>query len=155
MRLNFCTYKDPYAADYEYWYPLQEWGWDREECERQIAAAGLPVPHKSSCFFCPAMKTAEVDALPYDKLQRIVLLESRAAPRLQKVEGLWRRSTKKRPGSMTKYIADKGLLPAAEIARLQSVPTGIVDFQNARAEGRTSQPFSEFIVGVLSESFAA
>lgn len=41
-------------------YPLQEWGWDRERCEREIAAAGLPVPPKSSCYICPAMKPEEL-----------------------------------------------------------------------------------------------
>lgn len=49
--------------EYEYWYPLQLWGWDREECARQIAAEGLPVPVKSACFFCPAMKKPEIHDL--------------------------------------------------------------------------------------------
>src|SRR5215468_4909221 len=39
-----------------YWYPLMEWGWDREHCKRVIADAGLPIPVKSACFFCPASK---------------------------------------------------------------------------------------------------
>lgn len=41
-------------------FPLVEWGWDRQECERQIAAAGLPVPIKSACFHCPASKKHEI-----------------------------------------------------------------------------------------------
>lgn len=41
-------------------FPLIEWGWDRQECERQIAAAGLPVPVKSACFHCPASKEHEI-----------------------------------------------------------------------------------------------
>jgi len=41
-------------------YPLQEWGWDRPRCEAEIAAAGLPVPPKSSCYICPAMKAEEI-----------------------------------------------------------------------------------------------
>jgi len=45
---------------YEYWYPLREWGWDRERCKKEIAAAGLPVPPKSACFFCPATKPHEL-----------------------------------------------------------------------------------------------
>jgi 3'-phosphoadenosine 5'-phosphosulfate sulfotransferase (PAPS reductase)/FAD synthetase len=44
-------------------FPLIEWGWDREECKRQIAAEGLPVPPKSCCWFCPAMKKPEIDDL--------------------------------------------------------------------------------------------
>jgi hypothetical protein len=27
---------------YEFWYPLIEWGWDRERCKEEIRAAGLP-----------------------------------------------------------------------------------------------------------------
>ena len=45
---------------YDYWYPLMEWGWTREHCKKVIAEAGLPVPTKSACFFCPAMKKPEI-----------------------------------------------------------------------------------------------
>lgn len=38
---------------YSKWYPLMEWGWDREACIRAIEAAGLPQPGKSSCFSAP------------------------------------------------------------------------------------------------------
>jgi hypothetical protein len=34
-------------------YPLIDLGMDRSACQRLIAEAGLPVPGKSSCFFCP------------------------------------------------------------------------------------------------------
>lgn len=34
-------------------YPLIELGLDRSACQRLIAEAGLPVPPKSSCYFCP------------------------------------------------------------------------------------------------------
>lgn len=34
-------------------YPLIAWGMTREDCEAAILKAGLPVPHKSSCFMCP------------------------------------------------------------------------------------------------------
>jgi hypothetical protein len=34
-------------------YPLLDLGLDRQGCRDVIAAAGLPVPPKSSCFFCP------------------------------------------------------------------------------------------------------
>lgn len=49
--------------EYSYWYPLQDWGWDRERCKQEIARAGLPVPVKSACFCCPAMKRHEIDDL--------------------------------------------------------------------------------------------
>ena len=51
-----ATIDDPL---YECRYPLREWGWDRERCERRIEAAGLPVPPKSSCFFCIGMTPDE------------------------------------------------------------------------------------------------
>ena len=41
-------------------FPLYEWGWDRAECRRVIERAGLPLPGKSSCFFCPSMKKPEI-----------------------------------------------------------------------------------------------
>lgn len=34
-------------------YPLIDLGLDRSACQRVIQEAGLPVPGKSSCFFCP------------------------------------------------------------------------------------------------------
>jgi hypothetical protein len=34
-------------------YPLIDLGYSRSDCQRIIADAGLPVPGKSSCFFCP------------------------------------------------------------------------------------------------------
>ncbi len=34
-------------------YPLLDLGWRRIDCMRVISDAGLPVPPKSSCFFCP------------------------------------------------------------------------------------------------------
>jgi hypothetical protein len=44
-------------------YPLQAWGWDRERCMAEIADAGLPVPTKSACFCCPAMRPSEIAQL--------------------------------------------------------------------------------------------
>jgi hypothetical protein len=46
--------------NFSYSYPLQEWGWDRAECVRQIIAEGLRVPIKSACFFCPASQKWEL-----------------------------------------------------------------------------------------------
>jgi hypothetical protein len=59
-------------------YPLVEWGWGREECIEHIKAAGLPVPGKSSCFFCPSMRKAEIMALQPDLLARAIALEQNA-----------------------------------------------------------------------------
>lgn len=100
---------------FDYDYPLQTWNWDREACKRRIAAEGLPIPRKSSCVFCTGMRASEFDDLEQRDLRLIVLLEARAAPRLRTVEGLWRKSTKHRPGRMTDFIAANVLLPPDQI----------------------------------------
>src|ERR1700722_436630 len=45
---------------FSYWYPLMDWVMDRAACEQVIRDAGLPVPIKSACFFCPASKKHEI-----------------------------------------------------------------------------------------------
>lgn len=96
-------------------YPLREWGWDRARCEAEIVAAGLPVPEKSACFYCPSMKPAELIQLARrhpDLARRAVALEDAARPRLIKISGLWGRGTKgtrggvKRPGSWRVFLAE-------------------------------------------------
>lgn len=82
--------------EYHYWYPLREWGWERAECIRQIEAAGLPVPVKSACWFCPASKRHEVEWLAEhhpELLVRGVAMEDRARDGkhgLQSTKGLGR-----------------------------------------------------------------
>ena len=74
-------------------YPLMEWGWKREDCITAIRKAGLPVPGKSSCFFCPSMKKAEILELQKqhpDLLARALALEANAQKNLQRVKGLGR-----------------------------------------------------------------
>jgi len=95
---------------------------------------GLPVPMKSACWMCLGMKPEEVETLPPRQLRLIVLMEARAAPRLRTVEGLWRSSTKARPGRMTDFIRARGLLPADEIdAIVARAPTELVAFQQGAA----------------------
>jgi hypothetical protein len=113
-------------------YPLREWGWTRDRCVARIVSAGLPVPPKSSCFFCGAIRPDEVRALPAWCLRLIVLIEARAEPRLRTVEGLWRRSTKTKPGKITDFIRAERLLPEAEIAAIRrDAPTDLIRFQDA------------------------
>jgi hypothetical protein len=38
-------------------YPLIELGLSRSDCQRIITDAGLPLPRKSACFFCPYTRT--------------------------------------------------------------------------------------------------
>ena len=80
------------------------------------------------------MQPDEVRKLEPGQLRLIVLLEARAAPRLRNVEGLWRRSTRKRPGSMTAFIRAERLLDEQEIdAIIAHAPTYLVAFQEAAA----------------------
>lgn len=69
------------AKRYDYWYALQDWGIDRVECLRLIASAGLPLPMKSACWFCPASKKSEIvwlrDTHPV-LFQRALAMEDKA-----------------------------------------------------------------------------
>lgn len=84
------------AADKKYikHYPLYEWGWTRDDCKAAIEAAGVPLPGKSSCFYCPSMKKAEIVELykKYpDLFERAIALEHNAAETLTSTKGLGRR----------------------------------------------------------------
>lgn len=68
---------------YEYWYPLVEWDMDREACKESIRKAGLPVPPKSACTFCPATQPEELQDHRKEYLRYIVILEARAKPKLE------------------------------------------------------------------------
>jgi hypothetical protein len=79
---------------YIYWYPLKELGMDRDACKRLISEAGLEVPPKSACWFCPASKKPELQWLKRhhsDLAGRAVALEENAKERLRTVKGLGRR----------------------------------------------------------------
>ncbi len=92
-RIEHAAPADAADKKYENHYPLFEWGWNREICVQVIKDAGLPPPGKSSCFFCPSMKKAEIQALweRYPELfWRAVALEHNAAPTLKTVKGLGR-----------------------------------------------------------------
>lgn len=75
-------------------FPLIEWGWDRARCIIEIEAAGLPVPPKSCCFFCPAMKKHEISALAVEHpalADRALRIEADAqAKGLRRIKGLGR-----------------------------------------------------------------
>lgn len=80
---------------YVYWYPLRGWNWGRPECIAAIQAAGLPLPGKSACFFCPASTKIDVLRLRQDHpcmFERAVEMErrARAAGNLHVVKGLGR-----------------------------------------------------------------
>lgn len=98
------------------------------------------MPPKSSCFFCGSIKPDEVVELSANELRVIVLMEARAKPRLRNVDGLWRkpvlgcRGATAKPGSITEFIRERGLLPPAEIDRIiATAPTELLAFQAAQA----------------------
>ena len=73
-------------------YPLIEWKWSRDDCARAIQAAGLPLPGKSACFFCPNSKIADVRRLERqhpELLARALAMEA-GATRNTTVAGLGR-----------------------------------------------------------------
>jgi hypothetical protein len=75
-------------------FPLLEWDWDRNDCLLAIERAGLPIPPKSACFFCPSSKKNEVLALAKnhpDLFDRAVAMEHAAEESNQTVKGLGRR----------------------------------------------------------------
>lgn len=98
-----------YANRFEVKYPLMDWGFDLAKCCEVIEAAGLPVPAKSACFFCPNQQAWEVHELSNDDRARIVLMELCAEPYNLKMRGLWRKGSKNKPGSITEHILRQGL----------------------------------------------
>lgn len=79
---------------YSYRYPLVEWEWSRPECLAAIQRAGLELPGKSSCFYCPASKKSEIDNLRRehpDLYARAIAMEDNARDGLTTVKGLGRR----------------------------------------------------------------
>lgn len=61
-------------------YPLIDLGLDRSRCMQVIADAGLPVPPKSSCFFCPFHRPQQWSEMRRDEpelFERAAQLEDR------------------------------------------------------------------------------
>lgn len=158
---------------YDYWYPLIEIGWDRDRCVDEIRREGLPgwadhtgqtwvlqggVPVKSACYFCPATQPNELHHQKAIYLRYIVIMEARAEPRLEKIQGLWRngvkgtRTGRPKPGKMTDYIREHQLLPAAEIDYLiANAPQEILDNQAAFATGMEIPEWHDFIEAFTPE----
>ncbi len=114
------------------------------------------IPMKSSCFFCPAMKIWEVCLLTKEKLQRIVMMEARAKPRLETCQGLWRSATKIKPGSISEFIELGKLLPAREMKRIRAqVPKHLRRTVEKFREGMPVESWEEFFenVGVKPMGF--
>jgi hypothetical protein len=86
----------PHDADdkkFNYIYALIDWQMYREDCEKAILSQGLPLPGKSSCFFCPSMKKKEIRELYQNEpelFQRAIAIEDNAQENLLTVKGLGR-----------------------------------------------------------------
>lgn len=132
-------------AAFLYRFPLVEWGFSREDCKALIAAAGVPVPIKSSCYFCPNRKVNEVESMavefPMSFLKSVAVEDNCNANRHgfkmgganSKTEGLWRRTRKcdGRPGSWRAWGDANGLIAQAEATVGMTVAEIIVE---AKAE---------------------
>jgi hypothetical protein len=70
-------------------HPLIEWDMGRDECLDTIRAAGLPLPGKSACFFCPNSKAHEILSLPQPLIDRALKIEANAE--FTAMKGLGRR----------------------------------------------------------------
>lgn len=87
-------YKVPDDEHFLNWYALQEWGWDRERCVKEIEKEGLDVPLKSSCFFCPSSQPEEIEWFVRhhpEIIKRIEAMENVAQPKMKggPQQGLW------------------------------------------------------------------
>lgn len=70
--------KDYSDHKYQMRFPLIEDDLGREECIAIIRQAGLPLPGKSSCFFCPNRKQHEILDLPLEYQERAIAMERNA-----------------------------------------------------------------------------
>lgn len=72
-------------------YPLIDWNMGREECAEVIMNAGLPLPGKSACFFCPSAREPEAAQLRQthpDLFARALAIERNAEGLRGAVKGL-------------------------------------------------------------------
>lgn len=102
------TRKKPW---FTYRFPLIEWGWDRDSCIEAIERAGLPLPGKSACFFCPATKKQEIKQLADehpDLLDRALHLEGTGLIGSRSAKGLGR------SWSWKDFLTSEGIFPEVD-----------------------------------------
>jgi hypothetical protein len=145
----------PEDERYQYWYPLRTWGWDRERCKSEIELAGLPLPPKSACWFCPATKADELRefvARHPEYVPRILAIEAAAAPSLDRsVEGLWakpckgtRNAEKAHPGSWTEFLTGSPLDTIARTNRINEEQLISANRLNRKSRGKNVEGQTEF-----------
>lgn len=110
---------------YQRIYTLIDWGWYREDCEKAIQEEGLPLPGKSSCFFCPSMKKPEIKQLKKDHpdlFERAIALEENSKENLVTVKGLGRN------WSWKSYIeAEEAQISFCQFYEENDIPCGCYD----------------------------
>lgn len=78
---------------YTYKCPLYDWGIGRDGCKSIIKEAGLCMPGKSACFFCPSSKITEIKQLKEvypDLFKRAIEMEKNADGYNRQIKGLGR-----------------------------------------------------------------
>ena len=76
-----ATIPDDQKKKYVNWYPLIDWNMGRDECIETIVGAGLCLPGKSSCYFCPNTKPSEIkqlNAVYPELMERALHMEANA-----------------------------------------------------------------------------
>ena len=94
-RVERALLADAESALFRVWYPLYEAGINRTGCEDLIRDAGLPLPRKSACTFCPnstLQDWRDLRRLHPDLFEYAVEMSRRAAPHIENpdVVGLMR-----------------------------------------------------------------
>ncbi len=124
-RMQNAIVYDMQNKKYTNHYPLIEWGIFREDCIEIIKSENLTVPGKSSCFFCPSMKPAEIRQLRSENpelLERALNIEKNAKGNLTSVKGLGRN------WSWTNYIESlDSQISFCEVFRENDIPCGCYD----------------------------
>lgn len=118
--------KDYSDKRYTVRFPLIEWGWDREDCIQYIEAAGLAVPRKSSCWYCPEMEEWEILDLQAEHpelLERALEME-RNATKLVQIKGLARSHSWQQ---VIDFHRDQQMLPGLLPAREKRIPCTCID----------------------------
>lgn len=102
------TYTDKFTRIY----PLIEWGFGRDECIQLIKEAGLILPGKSACYFCPNSQPSEIKWLEKyhpELLAKALKMEDRAD--LTDIAGLgrkfsWRSVVQQQDAFMDHFMPD-------------------------------------------------
>lgn len=118
--------KDYSDKRYQVRFPLIEWGWDRDDCVAYIAASGLAVPRKSSCWYCPEMREWEIldlQSMHPDLLERALAMEANAT-KLVQIKGLARTMSWKQ---IVEYHRDQSSLPGIMPPREARLPCTCID----------------------------